>query len=165
MADTQHVDCQALGTFTRRGPHPSRGENLYDDPWRGSVVTLFILGLLLDTPELNLLRASHKYPSYNPYLRYIELHQEYGHWQPKIATGNNEAARAIMGQALVDLALFRVVHPEAPISHVRVFLFNMDPTVAPYLPQAVIRAKQLLGLWMKRSSTTCERAYWTVNMH
>ena len=141
MANTQHLVRQPLGTFMRKGPHPSRGGKPYADPWRGSVITLFILGLPLDTPELNLLRASHDYPSYRICLRYIELHQEYGHWQVKVVTGNNKAACVISRQALVNLTLFRVVRLEAPISHVRAFLFNMDPTVAPSFPKAVVHAE------------------------
>ena len=58
-----------------------------------------------------------------------------------------------------------MVHPEPLISHVRAFLFNMDPTVAPYFPQSVIRAEQLLGLRTKASSITCERAYSAINLH
>ena len=98
-------------------------------------------------------------------MRYIEKYRPYGHWQPKHANGNHLAERKVLGQALVRLALYRVVRPEAPISHVRAFLFNMDPTVPPFTPYAVIVAEQLLGLRMKASSTTCERAYWAINLH
>ena len=71
----------------------------------------------------------------------------------------------MLGQPLIRLALYRVVHPEAPISHARAFLFNMDPTVAPFSPKKVIAGEQLLGLRMKASSTTCERAHWAINLH
>ena len=96
-------------------------------------------------------------------MRYIEKYRELSHCQPKAATGNHEAEREVLGQALVRLALYRVVHPEAPISHARAFLFNIDPTVAPFCPSDVVGAEQLLGLRMKASSTTCERAYWAIN--
>ena len=98
-------------------------------------------------------------------LRWIEQYRALGHYRPKTATGNHEATREVLGQALVRLALYRVVHPEAPMSHVRAFLFNMNPTMAPFCPAAIVRAEQLLDLRMKRSSTTCERAYWQLNLH
>ena len=71
----------------------------------------------------------------------------------------------MLGDALVRLALYRVVHPEAPIAHARAFLFNMDGAAPPYCPQAIIRAEHLLNLRRKASSTTCERAYWPINLH
>lgn len=98
-------------------------------------------------------------------MRYIKQYHELGHWKNKIATGNHEAEREVMGQPLVRLALYRLVHPEAPISHVQAFLFNMDPTVPPYYTAAIHRAEMLLDLWRKKSSTTCERAYWPINLH
>ena len=98
-------------------------------------------------------------------VQYIEKYRELDHWQPTPATGNHEAGREVTGQALVRLALYHVIHPEAAIAQVRAFLFNMDPTVAPYSPRAVVRSEQLLGLRTKASSTTCERAYWAINMH
>lgn len=117
------------------------------------------------TPELEALRAVYAYPSYQTCLRWIDQYLLVGHFRPMIPTGNHEATREVMGQALVRLALYRVVHPEAPISHARAYLFNMDPTVVPYCPQAIIRAEKLLGLRMKAASTTCERAFWPINLH
>lgn len=37
--------------------------------------------------------------------------------------------------------------------------------MAPYSTTAVVRAEKLLRLTQKKSSTTCERAYWQVNLH
>jgi hypothetical protein len=70
-----------------------------------------------------------------------------------------------MGQALTHLTIVRVVHPKAPISHARAFLFNMDSAVALHFSQAVVCAEQFLRCWIKRFLATCERAYWTFNMH
>ena len=159
MVDTEHLVRQLLDTFTATKPHPSRGRNIYDDPSRGSVVTLYTIRIPLDSPDLNLLWALHNYSSYQTCMRYIELYRECGHWQPSVVTGNHEAVHEIMGQALVHLALFRVVHPEAPISHSQVFLFNMDSTIALYFPHAVVRTEQLLRLWTKSSSAMCEWVY------
>ena len=41
----------------------------------------------------------------------------------------------------------------------------MDPLVLPYSPSQIVRAEQLLGLRRKSASTTCERAYWPVNVN
>ena len=98
-------------------------------------------------------------------LQWIEQYRALGHYRPKTATGNHEATREVLGHALVQLALYWVVHPEAPMSRVRAFLFNMNPTMAPFCPAVIVRAEQLLDLRMKRSSTTCERAYWQLNLH
>lgn len=58
-----------------------------------------------------------------------------------------------------------MTHPQATIDHVRAFLFNMDPTKAPFSPYAIVKAEHILNLRMKRSSTTCERAFWPINLH
>lgn len=157
-----------LGTYTVPAhAHPSRGGNPYDDDIRHDVITRYRLGLPLDTHSLNLLRAQNPpaYPSIQTCLRYIEQYRTVGHVQPKYATGNHQAEREVQGQAIVRLALFRLVHPQATIDHARAFLFIMDPTVLPYSPYAIVKAEQLLNLRLKRSSTTCERAYWPINLH
>jgi hypothetical protein len=75
------------------------------------------------------------------------------------------AERQVLGQHLVRLALFRIVHPEGTIAEARAFLLNMDPTIAPFNPSNIVRAEHLLDLRRKASSTTCERAYWQINLH
>ena len=155
----------ALGTFEEAGPHPSNGGNPYSDDTRDEIIARWERGMPLVTPELEELRDIYKFPAYITCHRWIERHRMYGHHLHKLATGNHEAEREVLGQAIVNLAMYRVVHPEAPISHARAFLFNADPTIAPFCPSAVVRAEQLLGLRMKASSTTCERTYWPRNMH
>jgi len=150
-----------LGTFTKPTHHPSRGGNPYSIDFRTEVITRYQLGLPLVTPELEALRDLYAYPSIITCMRCIEKERALGHWQPKYATGNHFAERDILGQALVHLALYRVVHPEAPISNVRAFLFDMNPTIAPYSEYAVVKAE----FRMKRSCTTRKRAYWRVNLH
>lgn len=156
-----------LGTFTVAGPHPSRGGNPYSDDVRYDVITRYQLGLPLESPELDVLRAQHPpaYPCYRTCERYIQQFQLVGHFQPKQATGNHEATREIEGEAWPRLALYRRLHPEATIDMVRAFLFNMDPTIAPYCPSAIVKAEFFLNLKNKRSSTTCERAFWPINLH
>jgi hypothetical protein len=75
------------------------------------------------------------------------------------------AERQVLGQHLVWLALYRLVHPEGTIAEARAFLSNMDPTIAPFPPSNIVRAEHILDLWRKALSTTCERAYWQMNLH
>ena len=134
MVNPAYLLHQPLGTFTTLQPHPSFGGNPYDDPWHQSVITLFNLGIPLSLPDLDLLPLSYDYPSLQTCMRYIEQYRQYGYWQPERATGNHEAERKVFGQALTHLVLYCVVHPDAPISHVREFLFIIYPTVALYFP-------------------------------
>lgn len=46
---------------------------------------------------------------------------------------------------MVNLALFRLVLPAAPIDQLRAFLHNMNPVGVPFGPQAIIRVEQLLN--------------------
>ncbi len=157
---------QPLGTFQHDGKkHPSWGGNPYPQEVREEVITRYVLGIPLQSPDLDALRAVYAYPSLQTCMRYIKQYHELGHWDNKIATGNHQAEREVLGQPLVRLALYRLVHPEAPISHVQAFLFNMDPTAPPYYTASIHRAEKLLDLRRKKSSTTCERAYWPINLH
>ena len=101
-----------LGTFTVAGPHPSRGGNPYSDDFRNDIITRFTLGIPLDTPALNALQDEHAYPHMDTCMRYIDKFQSDGHVQPKMATGNHAAEREVLGQPLVRLALFRIVHQQ-----------------------------------------------------
>ena len=73
--------------------------------------------------------------------------------------------RQEFGQHLVWLALFQIVHPEGTIAEAWAFLSNMDPAIAPFPPFSIVEAEHLLDLWRKVSFTTCERAYWQINLH
>ncbi len=75
------------------------------------------------------------------------------------------AERQVLGQHLVQLALYQIMHPEGTIAEACAFLSNMDPTVAPFCPSKIVRAEHILDLRRKASSTTCKRAYWQINQH
>lgn len=81
----------------------------------------------------------------------------------QICNRNHEAQREVRGRTLIRMALFWTTNPEGTVNTARAFLFNMDPTVLPYSPAAIVRADHLLGLQCKAASTTCKRAYWTQN--
>ena len=106
--------------------------------------------------ELEVIHNVYLYPLYQICLWWIERFRFFGHYWPMYATGNHETERDIYGQVLVQLALYCVVHPKAPISHARAFLFNMDPTVALYCPSAAIRAKEHIGESIS-TNETCSR--------
>ena len=55
---TNHVFLP-LGTFTTHGPHPSHGGNTYDDPWRQSIITMWQLGMPLESPQLETMGGRH----------------------------------------------------------------------------------------------------------
>ena len=52
------------------------------------------------------------------------------------------ADRQVLGQQLVRLALYRIVHPEGTIAEAHTFLLNMDLTIAPF-SQAVVSAHRV----------------------
>lgn len=82
------------------------------------ITTRYNLGMPLDSPELNFLRNQNPpaYPSLRTCEHWINRYHRHGHFRPMRATDNHEAFRDIGGQSLVNLALFRLVHPEATIS-------------------------------------------------
>ena len=123
------------------------------------------LGLALDTNELNAIRAVYAYLSLSSCARYISKFNNLGHFRSMLKMGNHEAERAVRGQSLVYLAMFRLVNPAASINEVRAYLHNMDPAGVPFRPAAVVHAEHLLGLRRKVSSTTCQRAFLPLNMY
>lgn len=155
---------QPLGTFANETPHPSRGGNSYSDDMKEDVIMRWQMGIPLVSPELDALRAVHAYPHIDTCMRYIRQFHDHGHTRRKKATGNHPAEREILGQPLVRLALFRCVHPEGTIDHARAYLYNCDPSVLPYSPSQLCRADHLLDLRRKAASTTCERAFWDINL-
>ena len=124
--------CALLGMFTETLLHHSNRDNHYGNPWWGFIVTRFCLGIHLDTHHFCQLSVLYNLPAMILCMWYIGKCLELGHCQLKLATGNHEAKHEVLVQALVHLAQHHAGYPEAPIPRVRVFLFNMDPTVVPY---------------------------------
>jgi hypothetical protein len=117
------------------------------------------------TPELTGLREQYLYPSVPTCCRYIKQFHAAGHAKPKYATGNCMAEHQVLRQHLVQLALYRIVHPEGTIAEACAFLPNMDPTTAPFPPSKIVRAEHIFDFLRKALSTTCERAYWQTYLH
>ena len=100
------------GSFQPERSHPSCGGNAYSDDIRNDVLTSHRLGIPLDSPELNLLRAQPPaYPSLQTCMNYINRERELGHARAMHATGNRVAERKIEGEPLVRLALYRLACP------------------------------------------------------
>jgi hypothetical protein len=125
-------------TYTREEKHLSSGGNPYSQDMREEVIARHQLGLPIVTPELTALRQQYKYSSVWMCWRYIRQFNASGHARPKYATGNHMAERQVLGQHLVRLALFRIVHLEGTIVEARTFLLNMDPTIVPRSPQNIV---------------------------
>jgi hypothetical protein len=157
--------CRPLDTYTREENHPSRGGDPYSQEMHAEVITRHQLGLPTVTPELTALCQQYKYPSVWTCRRYIRQFNGSGHARPKYATGNHMADCQVLGQHLVWLALYQIVHPEGTIAEAQAFLSNMDPAIAPFCPQSIVKAEYLLDLRRKASSTTRERVYWQINLH
>ena len=131
------------------------------------VLSIFLNGGLtaLDTPAQNTLRQAHKFPHMSTCRRWIQIFQSEGHVLPKRHSGNRRSEREIQGIDLVQLSLFRLVHPKAYIDEVRAYIHNRNPANMPYSRSQICRAEVKLGLWMKvASSTSCE-AYRPANLH
>ena len=93
---------------------------------------------MLDAQSLHFLAAN---VTINRWLRRCDL---LGHVRPFRRTGNHRAVREIVGQALIDLALYRSVSCKEFGYEVRAFLFNRNPTVAPYSASQLCRAEKRL---------------------
>jgi len=87
-----------------------------------------------------------------------------GHVLPKRASGNKVATREITGEALVQLALYRVIRPHARLCEVRAYLTNRFPNVLRYSNSQICRAEQRLGLSRKAASSTSQEAYLPKNL-
>lgn len=161
-----------LGVRTGPKLHASRGGNPYPDEMREQVLAMWQNGGganggydALHTPEIQQLRAQHKFPHMDTCKRWIQIHSQEGHVRPKRATGNRFSQREVQGEALVQLALFRLIRPKAYLDEVRAYLHNRNTAVAPYSRSQIIRAEKRLGLWLKVASSTSDEAYRPANLH
>ena len=160
-----------LGTRVPDRIHARNGGNPYPKEMREMVLQVWLNsggdngGLdALDTPHYNQLRFQGKFPAMITIERWIEIHKNEGHVLPKRATGNAHSSREIQGEALVQLAIYRLVRPKAYLDEVIAYLHNRDPANMPYSQSQVIRAEHRLGLWLKVGSTTSNLAYLPVNL-
>ena len=147
-------------------PHASRGGRAYPKEVREMVIEMMLTGGIaaVKTPVVNQLRQQKKFPSLQTCRRWLRQHIMLGHVLPKRASGNKVARREITGEALVQLALYRVIRPHARLYEVRAYLTNRFPNVPPYSDSQICRAEQRLGLSRKAASSTSQEAYLPKNL-
>ena len=130
-------------------PHASRGGRAYPKEVREMVIEMMLSGGIaaVKSQVVKQLRAQKKFPVLQTCRRWLRQHLMCGNVLPKRKTGNKVATREIMGEALVQLALYRVVRPHARLYEVRAYLANRFPlqfadlssrTAARSLPKSCI---------------------------
>jgi len=118
----------------------------------------------LNTPELNDLCEEKKFPHMLTCTGWIALYDSKGHVLPKRHSGNRISEREVNGVDLVNLAIFRLVHPKAYIDEVRAYVHNRNPVNPPYSRSQICRAEERLGIGLKVASTTSNEAYRPANL-
>ena len=116
------------------------------------------------TPVVRRLLEQKKFPSLQTCRRWLRQYVTLGNILPKRKTGNKAATREIDGEALFQLALYRMVRPHARLYEVRAYLSNRFPTVEPYSDSQIYRGEQRLGLSRKAASSTSQEAYSRKNL-
>lgn len=140
------------GTRVTPPPHPSQGGRPYDDSMRQQVLSLHLSGFDLSdnvsNPNAEWLipqRHNKTFPCARTCKNWIKLYETEGHVNPKVHTGNKESTREINGEDLVNLALYRLVRPEAYLSEVKAYIHNRNPGNLPYSDSQIVRAEQRIG--------------------
>ena len=95
---------------------------------------------------------------------WIALYDSEGRVLPKRHSGNRISEREVNGVDLVNLAIFRLVHPKAYIDEVRAYVHNRNPVNPPYSRSQICRAEERLGIGLKVASTTSNEAYRPANL-
>lgn len=177
LFDTIMADDSAKITAILRGvkgmrvedrKHACRGGNSYPKEVREMVIEMMVGGngiASVKTPVVRRLQEQKKFPSLQTCRRWLRQYVMLGHIKPKRASGNKVATREIEGEALVQLAFYRVIRPDARLYEVRAYLYNRFPTTKPYSDSQIHRAEERLGLSRKASSSTSEDAYLPRNLH
>ncbi len=101
--------------------HASRGGRAYPKEVREMVIEMMVGGngiASVKTPQLRRLQEKKQFPSLQTCRRWLRQHVTLGHILPKRKTGNKVATREIDGEALFQLALYRMVRPQARLYEV-----------------------------------------------
>ena len=96
-------------------PHASRGGRAYPKEVREMVIEMMLTGGIaaVKTPVVTSLQTCR---------RWLRQHVMLGHVLPKRASGNKVATREITREALMQLALYRVIRPHARLYEVRAYI-------------------------------------------
>jgi hypothetical protein len=168
MADNNAhlLDGIARGVREADHSHASRGGRAYPKEVREMVISMMQRGGIeaVNTPAINQLRHEKKFPCLVTCRKWLRQYLTLGHIRPLRNTGNRVATREIRGEALIQLAFFRMVRPHALLYEVQAYLSNRFPNIQPYSKSQILRAEKRLKLSRKAASKTSQEAYHPRNL-
>lgn len=140
--------------------HPSAGGTRgYSMSQRDNAMAIFDRGdENLDL--FNELREERNHPAKRTTYRWNHRRDERGSYIPYIMNGNNPAT-TLQGFMLFQLAMYRLAFPKCTHAELNAFLFNSTPLFEEprfFAASQLSRAEDMLGLSLKRSSTTARQA-------
>lgn len=146
--------------------HASRGGRPYPKEVREMVIAMILNGGIdaVNTPQINQLRADKKFPCLVTCRRWLRQYLAIGHIRPFRNAGSRTATREVRGEALIQLAFYRMVRPHARLYEVQAYLHNRFPNNPPYSKSQIYRAEKRLGLSRKAVSKTSQLAYSRINL-
>ncbi len=118
---------------------------MYAPEFHDQVISIWQNGGDLRSPVLEQLQQQRKFPHIVTCNRWTQQFVDKGHTCCKRLTGNCISQREVHRQDLVNLALYRMVHPKAYTDEVRAYVHSQNPANPPYSQSQVIRAEQRLG--------------------
>ena len=95
--------------------------------------------------------------------RWIVRELTRGHVRRYRRTGNRRA-RVLVGNHLINLALFRALWPRGTHHEANIWLHHANDRVRFYQPSQISNAEDSLGLSTKRASTTARQAHLPINL-
>ena len=154
------------GLRTNDHPHAAKGGRSHPKEIRELVIQMIMNGGIqaVNTLEVSHLRLQKKFPCLATCRRWLHQHVALGHVRPKRANGNHFAQREVTGEALVQLAFYRVIRPHARLYEIKAYLSVRFPNIPPYSNSQIYRAEQRLGLTRKAASRTSQHAYLPRNL-
>lgn len=146
--------------------HASHGGRAYPKEVRELVIQMILNEGIeaVKTPIVKTLQSQKKFPCLATCQRWMQQYLVLGHIRPLRHTGNKRARREINGDALVQLAFYRMNRPHARLYEVQAYLSNRFPNIAPYSKSQISRAETRLGLTRKAASKTSQDAFKPINL-
>jgi hypothetical protein len=118
----------------------------------------------VNTPAINQLCHEKKFLCLATCRKWLRQYLALSYIRSLRNAGNRAAAREIKGEALIQLAFFRMLRPHARLYEVQVYLSNRFPTIEPFSKSQILRPEKQLGLCRKAASTTSQEAYHPRNL-
>jgi hypothetical protein len=108
------------------------------------------------------LQQQRLWPSKRTLRRWVHRRQTHGHARRYRRTGNRRA-QVLVGNHLINLALFRVLWPRGTHHEANIWLHHANGGIRFYQPSQISKAEDALGLSIKRASTTARQALHPIN--